>query len=131
MDKKILILAAVLFIAIVAVLTIRHVPLKAPDQINNTLSSEWANSKNNLSNVKAAILYENIIDEPPLGPQRSTGDVISILKETNADLIFRSFWRWLPAPESADNIPPELTGYIAERSNIAPEQIPLLVEKSG
>ncbi|MBU4300603.1 MAG: hypothetical protein ABIF85_03455 [Nanoarchaeota archaeon] len=131
MNKKILIFAAVLFIAIVAVLIIQHVPPQMPEKINNTLSSDWADPKNDLSKVKVAVLYQNIIDEPPLGPQRSTGDVIRILNETHADMVFRSFWRWLPAFDSPENIPPEIVKEYAERTGIKPEQIPLLVEKSG
>jgi len=131
MNRKILIFAAVLFIAIVAVLIIQHVPPQMSEKINNTLSSDWADPKNDLSKVKVAVLYENIIDEPPLGPQRSTGDVIRILNETHADMVFRSFWRWLPAFDSPENIPPEIVKEYAERTGIKPEQIPLLVEKSG
>lgn len=131
MNKKILIFVAILFIAIIIVLIIRHVPLKMPAQVNNTLSDGWTNSKNDLSKVKVAILYENIIDKPPIGPQRSIGEIIQLLKETHADLIFRGFWRWLPPPDSPDNIPPELTAYLAERAKVSPGQVPELVEKSG
>lgn len=131
MNKKNLIFAAILFIVIITVLIIRRVPFKTSDQINNTLTSDWTNSKNDLRKVKVAVLYENITDGPPLGPQRSISATIQQLKETHADLIFRGFWRWLPAPESPDNISLELTAYLTERAKISSEQIAFLVEKSG
>jgi hypothetical protein len=135
MNKKIIItlIAALLFIAIFAGLMARHIPPKTltSTQINNALSSEWANSKNDLGKVKTSVLFENIIDGPPLGPQRSTGEIIQLLKETNASMVFRGFWRWLPPPDSPDNIPLELASYLAERAKISPGQVPELVDKSG
>ena len=84
-----------------------------------------------LSQVKVAVLYKNITDGPPVGIERSPEEIIKILKETKADLIFRGFWRWGPAPESPDNIPPELVEVFAKRMKIKPKQVPLLVKKSG
>lgn len=129
MIKKILIFAAVLAVAGVA-LRVRRLAHKTPDRINDTLGG-GAYSKNDLGKVKVAVLYENITDGPPLGPQKSTGEIIRILKETHAGLIFRGFWRWLPAPESADDIAPELAGYLAGRAKVSPGQISFLAGKSG
>ncbi|MDP3057513.1 MAG: hypothetical protein Q8N37_03270 [bacterium] len=131
MNKKILIFVAVFFIAIIAVLIIRRIPFKTSDQINNTLSSEWTNSKNDLGKVKAAVLYENITDGLPVGLERNTNEVIKILKETNADMIFRGFWRWYPAFDSPRDIYPELAAFYAEQVKIKPNELSFLVEKSG
>jgi len=132
MNKKIVIFTAILFIIIVVVvLIIRHVPSKTPSQISNTLSNEWANSKNDLSKIKAAVVYQNITEGPPVGKKRNVDEIIGLLKETNADLIFRGFWRWDVVPESPQDIPPEIVRNYGERMGINSEQISLLVEKSG
>ena len=60
-------------------------------------------AKKKISNVKAAVLYENITDGEAIG--RSKADTIRLLKETHADLIFRGFWKWSPVVESPDSIP--------------------------
>ncbi|MDD5464937.1 MAG: alpha-amylase family glycosyl hydrolase [Candidatus Omnitrophica bacterium] len=113
------------------ILTIRQAPPRSPLQINNILSGEWANSKNDLRNVKSAIVYESITEGPPIGKERSTDEIIGLLKETGADLIFRGFWRWGVAVESPQDIPPEVAGVYAGRMKIKPEEVPLLAEKSG
>lgn len=59
-----------------------------------------------LSQVKVAVLYENITDGVLIG--RSLDETINILKETRTDIIFRSFWKWEPIINSPDSIPPEL-----------------------
>lgn len=130
MNKKILIVAAMLLIAIV-VLAARQILPKTPEQIDNTLSSEWANSKNDLRNVKSAIVYESITEGPPIGIERSTEEINSILNDTRADFIFRGFWRWAVTVESPQAIPQEVADVYAERMKIRPEEVPLLAEKSG
>ncbi|MCX9025823.1 MAG: hypothetical protein OIN85_06985 [Candidatus Methanoperedens sp.] len=106
MNKKIIItlIAALLFIAIFAGLMARHIPPKTPTyaQINNTLSSEWANSKNDLGKVKIAVLYETVTDGGLYG--RSDEEAISVINETKADFIFRGFWRWAEVPDSCGQI---------------------------
>ncbi len=57
----------------------------------------------NLSQVKVAILYERIGDGSWIN--RSVEDEIKIFKETNADFIFRGFWRWSPIPEKCEDLP--------------------------
>lgn len=59
-----------------------------------------------LSQVKVAMLYENITDGVLI--TRSIDETINILKETRTDLIFRGFWKWAPVVNSPDSIPPEL-----------------------
>ena len=131
MDKKIVFFAAVLFIAIVAVFIIRQDFPKTSNQINNTLSSEWSDSKNDLSKVRSAILYESITEGQPIGKERSAEEINKLLKETKADFIFRGFWRWGAAVESPQDIPPEIADFFAGRMKIKPEQVSLLAEKSG
>ncbi len=59
-----------------------------------------------LSQVKVAVLYENITDGVLIG--RSIDETINLLKETRTDMIFRGFWKWMPIVNSLDSIPPEL-----------------------
>ena len=66
-----------------------------------------------LSQIKVAILYERITDgiyHP--SKIRTYKDLVKILKETGADLVFRVWWRWAPAPESIpSNSPVYQAGY--------------------
>jgi len=57
--------------------------------------------KQNLSQIKVAILYERITDgiyHP--SNIRTYEDLVKILKNINPDLVFRIWWRWAPVPES-------------------------------
>jgi len=54
----------------------------------------------NLHQIKVAILYQRITDgiyHP--SKSRTYEDLVNILKETNPDLVFRVWWRWVPTPE--------------------------------
>lgn len=82
----------------------------------------------NLSQVKVAVLYENINDGVLI--DRSIEDTIRLLKETHADLVFRGFWKWMPVLDSPDKIPPELLG-LAEDKNLTPKQISESLRESG
>ena len=53
-----------------------------------------------LSDVKVVSFYQTITDGDMIG--RSIEDVTDIFKETKTDMVFRSFWRWNPVPESPD-----------------------------
>ncbi|RLI93546.1 MAG: hypothetical protein DRO94_04940, partial [Candidatus Altiarchaeales archaeon] len=55
-----------------------------------------------LSDVGIAILYERIGDGKQIN--RTIDDEIKIFKETNADFIFRAFWRWNPCPEKCEDL---------------------------
>ncbi len=65
-----------------------------------------------LSRVKVASLYENITDGVMLG--RSVDATIEILAETQTDLVFRGFWKWMPVVNSPEEIPPELSRFAVE-----------------
>ena len=55
----------------------------------------------NITDIKVAILYQRITDgiyHP--SKIRTYEDLVNILKETNPDLVFRVWWRWVPTPES-------------------------------
>lgn len=56
--------------------------------------------------VKVAILYERLSDGVFIG--RSIDDVVAIINDTNADLVFRCFFRWQPVPDSYDS---KMLGY--------------------
>ena len=104
---------------------------RAIESTDNKLGAEWLDAKNDLKNVRSAVLYENITEGLPIGKERSVDEIVGLLKETDADLIFRGFWRWGVVPESPQDIPPEIVELYAERMKIRPEQVPLLAEKSG
>lgn len=132
MNKKILILAVAFAAIIIAIAFFAlQSPSRDQEEMNNTLSSEWANSKNDLRNVKSAIVYESITEGPPIGIERSTDEINNILNDTRADFIFRGFWRWGVVVESPQDVPREIADFYAERTNIKPEQVSLLAEKSG
>jgi len=64
-----------------------------------------------LRQTRVAILYQRITDgiyHP--SKWRTYDDLVRILKETNPDLVFRVWWRWIPTPES---LPPTHTAYQA------------------
>ncbi|MCX5708013.1 MAG: hypothetical protein NTY14_03410 [Candidatus Omnitrophica bacterium] len=65
-----------------------------------------AETDGKLSQVKVAVLYENITDGVSL--ERSPAATIKLLRETRADMIFRGFWKWEPIVESPEDIPDEL-----------------------
>jgi len=59
--------------------------------------------KTSLTKVKVAALYERTGDGKWIN--RSVEDEIKIFRETNADFIFRAFWRWAPCPEKCEDLP--------------------------
>ena len=71
-----------------------------------------------LSQVRVAILYERVTDGGLIN--RSLNDVVRIVEETGADMIFRGFWRWSPFPDDCSQLPKrlqaqcELAGYSYE-----------------
>lgn len=85
--------------------------------------------KGELSKVKVASLYESVTDGAQI--DRGTNDVVDIFKETQTDLIFRGFWRWVPIPESPDNISSEILQYLADAAKINPNQVPEIMRTSG
>ncbi|HEX16063.1 MAG TPA: hypothetical protein ENF44_02930, partial [Deltaproteobacteria bacterium] len=64
----------------------------------------------NLSRVKVAVLYERVTDGV-----RDLDEVIGILKETHAELVFRGFWRWVPCPDRCGDLPTRQTRERCER----------------
>ncbi len=82
-------------------------------------------ARQRLSRVKFASLYERVSDGVLYG--RSDEEVIDLLKETKTELIFRGFWRWMPVPESPDDIPPELF----EFTGLEPGEVSWEVERNG
>lgn len=70
-----------------------------PPAIPETLKEE---AIKRLSRVKIASLYQRVTD----GTEgRNIDDVITILKGTKTDFIFRGWWRWRPCPESPETAP--------------------------
>jgi hypothetical protein len=73
-----------------------------------------------MSQVKVAIVYERLSDG--IGFGRSVDDVADLVVETQADLIFRAFFRWQPVPESPESILASSCGlpsdYVAKKAAI-------------
>ena len=85
----------------------------------------------NLSEVKIATLYVKVTDRELIGG-RSLEDTIKILKQTQTDFIFLGFWTWtIPAPDSPNNMPPELLNRIAEHANTTTKNVPDLIRAAG
>jgi len=85
-------------------------------------------TRQGLSRVKVASLYENINDGILFN--RGIDETIGILKETKTDFIFRGFWKWAPVVNSPDNIPPELLELVPDK-NLTPKKISEDLRKSG
>lgn len=75
--------------------------------------------------VEVALLYERVTDGALYG--RGDSETINLLNETGTNFIFRGFWRWLPVPESPEDIPDELAGLLGMTQN----QLKSEIEKSG
>jgi hypothetical protein len=78
-----------------------------------------------LSGVEVAVLYQRVTDGV-----RDLDEVIAILEETHAQLVFRGFWRWVPCPNRCEDLPPgrlrercELRGYSYEHLEEATSRI--------
>ena len=70
-----------------------------------------------LNQLKVASVYERVSDG--IAFSRSTDDVITILNETNTSLIFRTFFRWQPVPESPDaSLPGYPSSYVKGKADI-------------
>lgn len=125
MNKKILILAGI--ILIIAVLFI--VSKNKPEQ-TELPNMPYIGPHGNLYEVKVAVIYEKVTDRKPNG--RSLDETVKVLKATQTDFIWLGFWTWtIPAPDSPDNMPPELANRIAEWANTAAKNAPELIRQTG
>lgn len=126
MGKRIIIVTIIVIISIVLFLSIKNASTQ-----NEAYSIIYSGPHGNLSGVKVATLYEKITDRKPDGG-RSLDEAVNVLKQTQTDLIFLGFWTWtIPAPDSADNMPPELLHRIAEYANTLPKNVPELIRVTG
>lgn len=85
MSKKILITIGILIIAVVLLVGCNFVNYDDRGAVD-------------LSQVKVASLFERVPDYAAIG--KSVDDVITELKETRTDFIFRGFWKWAPCPDA-------------------------------
>lgn len=78
------------------------------NESSNATSSQAGQkpSGTELGGIKNAVVYERISDG--IAFHRSMGEVCTIFQETAPGLIFRSFFRWQPVPESSASV---LDGY--------------------
>jgi len=95
MNSKITTLFAAGLILLVAAIMLRHAQ-KKQNWVESEKNSQkiWSKTDNTVSNndmraIKSSIVYESIVDQT-----RSIDKVSDILKETNAQYIHRSFFRW-------------------------------------
>jgi len=83
--------------------------------------------KERLLSVRVASWYQSITDYAAFN--RTIKDVITHLKETNTDFVFRAFWKYLVIPESCDELDPqqrekcEESGYSYEHFETAIKEI--------
>ncbi len=85
----------------------------------------------NLSEVKVATLYEKVTDRKPNGG-RNLDETVKMLKQTQTDFIFLGFWTWtIPAPDSPDNMPPELLNRIALFAKTTTKIVPEFIRAIG
>lgn len=126
MNRKKIILAAVVLILAAAIMFDKNAP--EPKDIPDV--PYVGGPDGDLSEVKVAVIYEKVTDRKPNG--RSLDQTVKMLKGTQADFIWLGFWTWtIPAPESPDNMPSELTDRIAEWANTATKNVPELVRQTG
>jgi len=98
------------------------------DKVGNVI---YNGPHGNISEVKIASMYEKVTDRKPVGG-RSLSEAVNVLKQIQTDFIFLGFWTWtLPAPESPDNMPPELLNRIAEYANTSLKNVPALIRATG
>lgn len=70
-----------------------------------------------LSDVKVAVLYERVTDGVIIG--RSASDTAKIIKDTDADMVFRGFMRWQAVPESPGaSLKGYSSSYVSSKANI-------------
>ncbi|RLF18077.1 MAG: hypothetical protein DRN06_02420 [Thermoprotei archaeon] len=72
-------------------------------------------ARRELSRVHVAVFYEWVTDGIYY-LNRSVDDVVHLLKEVNADFVFRGWWRWYPCPESPRSAPSFFTREEIEES---------------
>lgn len=78
-----------------------------------------------LSQVKVPVLYERLNDSRP---KRPFVEQVQILKDTNADLVFRASWRWYPQPNNCSQPPDELKK-ICNESGYSFEQMKNVIQE--
>ncbi len=126
MNKKILIITVI--ILLIAVLFIGS--KNKPKQIE-IINIPYVGPHGNLSEVKVATVYEKVTDRKPNGG-RSLEDTVRILKQTQTDFIFLGFYTWtIPAPDSPDNMPPELLNRIASFAKTSTKNVPEFIRVIG
>lgn len=129
MSKKYIILFSVLLIAVAFLWYGAQISVPesniSENYTSNVPESVEKDAMARLSEVKVASLYERVTDGALYG--RGDSETINLLNETKTDLIFRGFWRWLPVPESPEDIPGELAGLL----DMAPNQLKSEIVKSG
>ncbi len=96
-------------------------------------------TRENLLSVKVACWYQSITDYKSFN--RTIDDVISHLKETGTDFIFRAFWKYKVIPETCSDLPLnqrkrcEKAGYSYENFeksvNEIKKEIPFLIISAG
>jgi hypothetical protein len=109
MNRKIFSILSILIITVIAFVAtgqewdasgLTQQELRQKFQLLKSQYEQEAREK--LLHIKIASHYERISDGAEIS--RSIDEVANIFKETNTELIFRSFWRWMPVPESSNDM---------------------------
>lgn len=123
MGKKVLIVTVISIVFIVFMKIV-----STQDKVSNVI---YKGPHGNISEVKVAAMYEKVTDRKPVGG-RSLNEAVNVLKQIQTDFIFLGFWIWtIPAPESPENMPPELLTRIAEYANTSLKNVPALIRATG
>lgn len=126
MNKKKYIAAGVILVIAISLILI-----KSENNQNDSSGIPYAGPNGNLSEVKVATVYEKVVDRESVGG-RSLAGTVKVLKEVQTDFIFLGFWTWtIPAPDSPDNMPPELLNHIADSANTSAKNVPEFIRRIG
>jgi len=110
-----------------------------PIEILEIKKLEESKNVSQIKNVKVAVWYQTITDYKAFN--RTLDDVITHLKETNTDFIFRAFWKYKVIPETCSELPLnqrkicEKSGYSYENFeksiNEIKKEIPSIIISAG
>ena len=100
-DKKILIIVGAGIL--VSIFLIGWKPHSSTSRFRTYETTKMEESKEKLLSAKVACWYQSITDYKAFN--RTIDDVISHLKETNTDFVFRAFWKYKVIPETCFELP--------------------------
>ncbi len=101
----------------------------APASTGSEAATSAAAVRDPLSDVRVAVLYDKVTDGALIG--RTMDDVVQILRNIHAGLVFLGFERWLPVPESPEKIDPAILQLYRDVTGLSEEQVTAAIGQSG